>query len=199
MGYTHGCKWTLDDIKARILEVVAAEGLGRMPSRSECEAYYNNTSLTNAVSRSIGWYALAKEIGLPIKDSDTYFGKLHEENAQKELSAMGYDVRRMSQNFPYDLLINGCVKVDVKASRLFKGKMGNFYAFNLEKPFCTCDIYLLYCLNDDGTQNDTLIIPSKFVAFNTQISVGETKSVYHKYSHRWDYIQIFCDFNSSVG
>ena len=198
MGYTHGTKWTKDKIKEEILAVVKATNLNRMPSRSECVEYYKNNCLACAVSK-IGWYALAKELGLPIKVSDTYFGKLHEENAQNELSAMGYDVRRMSQNFPYDLLINGCVKVDVKASRLFRGKMGNFYAFNLEKPFCTCDIYLLYCLNDDGTQNDTLIIPSKFVAFNTQISVGETKSVYHKYSHRWDYIQIFCDFNSSVG
>lgn len=199
MDYSSRRKWTLDEIKERVLEVVNAEGLMRMPSRSECEDYYNNTSLTNAVSRHIGWYALAKELSLPIKDSETYFGKMHEELAQKELSAMGYDVHRMSQNFPYDLLVNGCVKVDVKASRLYKGKMGNFYTFNLEKPFCTCDIYMLYCVNDDGSSKDILIVPSKFVAFNTQISVGETKSIYHKYSHRWDYIQIFCDFNSSVG
>lgn len=88
----------------------------------------------------MGWYDLADQLGLPIKESETYFGKRQETVAQEQLITMGYEVRRMPQNFPYDLLVNDCLKVDVKASQLYRGPHGNFYTFNTEKPFCTCDI-----------------------------------------------------------
>ena len=111
---------------------------------------------------------------------------------------MGYEVRRMPQNFPYDLLVNDSVKVDVKASRLYHGAGGNFYSFNLEKPFCTCDIYVLRMIDVDGSEVDTLVVPSKSVSTNTQISVGETTSKYRKYSQKWEYIADYCAFMDSV-
>lgn len=104
----------------------------------------------------------------------------------------------MPQNYPYDLLVNDSVKIDVKASKLYHGKGGNFYSFNLEKPYCTCDLYVLRLINDDGIEEDTLVIPSAHVATNTQISVGESKSKYKKYSNRWDYISQYCGFVESV-
>ena len=85
------------------------------------DRYYHDTSLTNAVSKRMGWYRLAQMMGLPIKDSETYFGKRHEESAKEMLIAKGFEVRRMPQNFPYDLFVNDRIKVDVKASRLYQG------------------------------------------------------------------------------
>lgn len=198
MGYTKGIRWSDELIKEKILEVVEARQLGRMPSQRECENYFHNCSLANAVARRKGWYALAAEMDLPIKESETYFGKKHEQIAQEQLAAMGYEVRRMPQNFPYDLLVNDCLKVDVKASKLYRGESGNFYSFNLEKPFCTCDIYILYLLGDDSQIIKTLIVPSKFVPTNTQISVGEFRSKYYGYSERWEYVSVYCEFLDSV-
>jgi hypothetical protein len=198
LGYTHGTKWTDDLIKEKVLEVVAALELERMPSRKECEMHFQDGGLVNAISKRCGFYKLANQLGLPIKESETYFGKKQEAVAQEQLISMGYEVRRMSQNFPYDLLVNDCLKVDVKASNLYSGVKGNFYAFNLEKPFCTCDIYMLYLLNNDKTEKDVLIVPSVFVATNTQISVGEITSKYYKYSQRWDYIASYSEFLASV-
>jgi len=198
MGYVRGTRWNEELIKEKVLEVVSALELKRMPSQKECENYFKNCALTNAISRRMGWYVLAQEMGLPIKDSETYFGKKHEQIAQEQLISRGFEVRRMPTNFPYDLLVNDCVKVDVKASKLYKGEHGNFYSFNLEKPFCTCDIYMLYLVGDDGSEKDLLIVPSKFVATNTQIGVGEKTSKYHYYSGKWEYIGQYCNFLDSV-
>lgn len=197
MGYTHGTRWTDERIREGILEVVEAYGLDRMPSASEVKRYDDN--LANAITKRKGWYRLAREMGLPIKESETYFGKCQEEVARQQLVVRGHEVQRMPQNFPYDLLVDDCVKVDVKASRLYCGAEGNFYSYNLEKPYCTCDIYLLYMLNDDRTTRDVLVVPSVHVARHTKISVGETHSKYHKYRDKWGYIDEYSRFMGAVG
>ena len=199
MGYAHGRKWTDQSIRDGISNVVQGLGLSRMPSRAECEAYCGNYSLTNAVSKRIGWYRLANEMGLSIKDSDTYFGKTHEAIANDKLLSLGYKTQRMPQNFPYDILVNGRVKIDVKVSRLYHGTQGDFYSFNLEKRHSTCDIYWLHLANDKGNVAKTLIIPSVVVSENTQISVGAYVSRYDKYENRLDYIDQYDAFLATVG
>ena len=189
MGYAHGIRWTDELIQEKVLEVKKALDLDRMPSRKECEQYFHNEALVNAVSKRIGWYALANKMGLKIKDSETYFGKSHEQEAFELLSAMGFSVRKMAQNFPYDLLVDDSVKIDVKASHLYSGKNGAFYTFNLEKDYATCDIYLLFALNDKHERIMTFIVPSKFVISQCQISIGKSKSKYHRFIDRWDYIE----------
>lgn len=198
MGYARGEQWDEDKIKARILEVVQNTNLNRMPSRSEVEQYYGDCKLTNAISKRMGWYALAKEMGLVIKDSETYFGKRYEEKAKEYIISLGYEVKRMPTKYPYDLLVEDCLKVDVKASRLYTGENGNFFSCNLDKQYCTCDIYIIFLINEDNTTRDILVIPSKFVATNTQISIGEKTSKYYKFSHKWDYLEQYINFSTSV-
>lgn len=198
MGYTHGEKWTLEKIKNGILEVVEANELKRMPSRSEVDKYFGDYKLSNAISKRIGWYSLAKEMGLPLKESDTLFGKKHEEKAKEILVSLGYEVRKMPQNFPYDLLVDDCLKIDVKASKLYNGERGNFYSFNLEKQYSTCDLYLLFLIDEKETTKDILVLPSKFVSTNTQIGVGEKSSKYYRFSEKWEYIEQYTSFFGSI-
>lgn len=199
MGYSRGTRWTDALIKEKVLEVKNALSLDRMPSRSECESYFHNTRLACAISkRPGGWRGLSLEMGLPMKDSETYFGKKQEAIAEELLISEGFSVRRMSQNFPYDLLVNDCVKVDVKASHLYRGPQGDFYTFNLEKPFATCDVYLLFTLEDDNSTRSVFVVPSKFVIAHTQISMGVFKSKYHRFEHRFDYIESLSDFWDTV-
>ena len=195
MGYTYGQQWNDELIKNGVLQVVEVCKLGRMPSRSECVDFYGNHKLANAVSRrNGGWYKLADELGLPIKKSDTYFGKMQEYAVCEMLREQGFETERMPQNFPYDILVDNCVKVDVKASRLYKGKNGNFYAFNLEKKYATCDVYILLTLDNENNITNTLIVPSVFVIKNTQISVGEQQSKYYQFKDKWDYISSLSAF-----
>lgn len=198
MGYAHGIRWTDELIQEKVLEVKKALALDRMPSRKECSQYFHDEALVNAISKKIGWYTLANKMGLKIKASETYFGKSQEQEAFELLSAMGFSVRKMAQNFPYDLLVDDSVKIDVKASHLYRGKNGNFYTFNLEKDYATCDIYLLFAINDKNDRVMTFIVPSKFVISQCQISIGELKSKYHRFIDRWDYIETASSFWDSV-
>lgn len=198
MGYTHGMRWTDELIREKVLEAKDALGLDRMPSRKECSDYFHDEALTNAVARRMGWYQLARDLCLEIKESDTYFGKQQEAIAAEILTAKGYSVRKMSQNFPYDLLVNDCIKVDVKASHLYRGPNGNFYSFNLEKQYATCDIYLLFALRDDDTLENAFVVPSKFVIAQNQISIGEKKSRFHRFIDMFDYLDAAAEFWDGV-
>ena len=193
MGYVRGTRWTDELIKEKILEAKFALSLERMPSRKECIQYFHNEALVNAVSRRKSWHRLANELGLSIKDSETYFGKSQEQNAAEMLISKGFSVRKMSQNFPYDLLVDDCVKIDVKASHLYHGKNGDFYTFHLEKDYATCDVYILFALSESD-ETSVFVVPSKFVIAQNQISMGVSKSKYHKFKDRWDYISALSDF-----
>ena len=188
MGYNgKGQRWTDELIREKILQVKEGLELERMPSMAECEKYLNGSGVTNAASRRVGgWYKLAEELGLPIKKSCTGLGKRYESRAEDLLREFGFSVDRMPQNFPYDMLVDRRVKVDVKVSRLYKGRTGNFYSFNTEKSFATCDVYILFAINDG--EERIFIVPSVDVIDNKQISIGAINSKYHRYENRWDII-----------
>lgn len=192
--------WNDEKIKQGVKRVIVALNLDRMPSQSECVGFYGNYCLSNAVAkRKGGWYGLAREMGFAIKESETLLGKTQEGVVCEILKARGFEVERMPQNFPYDLLVDNCVKVDVKASHLYRGKQGNFFTFNLEKRYATCDIYVLLTLDEDNNILNSFIVPSKFVIKNTQISIGEYVSKYHKFRDRWDYISNLSEYLESIG
>lgn len=198
MGYTHGTKWDMETIKKKVLEVMQAFELNRMPTRKECEEYFHDSSLANAITRRGGWYSLADEMGLRMKECQTNFGKSHEALAAEKLQALGFQVRRMVQNFPYDLLVEDCVKIDVKASRLYRGKQGNFYSFNLEKSFAICDFYMLATIDELNNVSRWMVIPSNLVIANNQISIGEITSKYHKFTDRFELIDEAAAFWSDL-
>lgn len=102
----------------------------------------------------------------------------------------------MSQNFPYDLLVNNCLKIDVKSSHLYKGKDGNFYTFRTGKRYATCDVYVLVALDDSDELVKTYIIPSSKVFNKIQISMGEYNSKYDIYLDRWDILSDYTNFLS---
>lgn len=197
MGYVSGHKWTNEEIIYLISKMVDKLELERMPTRKEVVEYYNDAA-ASAITRRFGWYNLAETLNLPIKKCDTTTGKNNEALLAKELSNMGFKIERMPQNFPYDLLIDNAVKIDVKASHVYHGKKGAFYSFHIEKPHPTCDIYVLRLLDDDDNIVQSLIVPSKEAANNKHISVGAISSKYDRYAGRWDIIKRYSDFMRGV-
>ena len=197
MGYTHGTKWTDELIRKGVKKVKEGLKLDRMPTRSECVKYTNSNALSVAITRrNGGWYGLAKELKLKIKESETTIGKRNEKLIKDTLEAKGYRVQQMSQNYPYDLLVNDCLKIDVKSSHLYIGKEGNFYTFRTGKRFATCDVYILVALDDIDEIVRTYILPSSVVINNIQISVGEITSKYNVYQDRWDILDDYIIFLS---
>ena len=190
-------KWTKEKIIEGVWEVVNGLNLDRMPTSSEVSGYYGNYKLSNAISKRCLWKPLAKELHLDIKDSETQLGKDYEIIAKEHIINLGYEVESMTQNHPYDLIVDKSLKIDVKVSNLYKGKAGSFYSFNLEKRYGTCDLYILYLIG--GTQNGNIIvIPSSKVMGQTQISVGEKNSKYYRYFDRWDFVHKILEFNNNL-
>ena len=194
MGNT---QWTKEKIIDGVWEVVENTGIERMPTSSEVSKYYGNYKLSNAISKRKLWTPLAKELGLKVKESETAFGKRYEGRAMEHLISLGYEVEKMAQNHPYDLLVENSLKVDVKVSRLYKGSNGNFHTFNLESLYGTCDLYILY-LKNKAKEDEILVIPSTYVMKNTQISVGEVKSKYHQFKDKWEYVHEIINFQKSL-
>jgi len=186
LAYTHGTAWTQELIASGIMKVVHELGIEYMPTRNQIREYYGNEALSNKISKTLGYYGWAKELDLPVKSSETTTGKRGETFVAKTLTQKGYAVEQMRQNYPYDLFVNGCVKVDVKYSNLYHGNNGNFYSFALAKKFPTCDIYILVA-NDDSGKKSIYVLPSKD-AVQKQISVGERTSIYSKYKNKFEYI-----------
>lgn len=167
-----------------------------MPTRAEIRNFIGDDRLTNKISKTLGYYGWAAKLNLKVQENDTRKGKMGEEFAAALLEARGYSVLQMPQNYPYDLLVNDFVKIDVKFSNLYHGIAGNFYSFALRKKYPTCDIYLLIA-NGDEQQKSIYILPSKN-AIQTQISIGERTSIYDKYCNRYETIDQFLKIQEAI-
>ena len=180
--------WTKDLIANRIIEVVNNLGIDYMPTRNQIRNYYGNDRLTNKISKTLGYYGWAAKLGLKNAENDTKTGKDGELFALHILEQQGFSVKRMLQNYPFDLLINDVVKADVKFANLYRSKDGyGFYSFALRKPYPTCDVYILIAHSQDG-ENKIFIVPSSD-ANQQQISIGEHNSIYDRYLMRMDIIR----------
>ena len=183
--------WTERDIENGINEIRHAWLLERMPSMAEVKMYYGDCRLTNAISKSGGFRYWAKKMGLEVKDSESQLGYECEMMVMQLLKEQGYDCEKTSIRHPYDLLVNGCVKIDVKVARVSKCRTSDSYSFRLAKPQQTCDVYIAVCLGDSAEPKKTYIIPSHVMTGKKQLTLGIVHSKYDEYIDRWDIIDQF--------
>jgi hypothetical protein len=193
MKNLQGFVWNDELIENKIREVMEILGINRMPSASETEIVMKNSSLSNKIAKTGGFPQWAAKLGLEVKSSETSTGQKYEKKLKDYLIEAGYEVEQMSTKHPYDLLVNGAIKIDVKAARRYYYSQDNyFYTFNLEKANATCDLYVCWCINNEDLTDKFLIIPSKELK-TTQLSIGVV-SRYDKYIDRWDLIDKFNEF-----
>ncbi len=176
------------ETERRILDVIKGMGVDRMPSLSETKIFTGNTSLGNRIMKSGGFKHWASKLNVKIKNSTVKFGDKYESEICNKLKCYFDNVERTSVRFPYDIIVNGKTKIDVKASRLFKGHTGFFYTFNLESKYPRSDFYVVCCIADNDVIEKILVIPSFVMTGKVQLSIGKM-SVYDKYIERWDLIE----------
>lgn len=197
MGYAHGTEWNDVLVKKEIIKVKNSLNLERMPTRKEIELVTKNSRLTNRISRTRGYYGWAKELNLPIKESETTLGKKYEYKIKNILEEQGFKVEKMQQNYPFDLLINDNVKIDVKVARPYSTTENYiFHTFNLYRKYATCDIYICVCLEKNEDIERILIIPSAKLK-NTQLSIGKD-SYYNKFNNCFNYIIQYTNFYNQI-
>jgi len=197
MEYVHKTKWTDDLVKQEILKVKDSLKINRMPTRKEIELVTQNARLTSKISRSKGYYGWAKELGLPIKESQTTIGKQYEFQIKEILQNKGFIVRKMPQNYAFDLLVNENVKIDVKVAKPYiSNKKFKYHTFNLYKKYATCDIYICICLDENEIIERILIIPAMKLKI-TQLAVGKD-SKYNEFNNRFDYLKKYSSFYQEI-
>ncbi len=192
MGFTHGTQWNYELIQAEILSIMTTLDLDRMPTSVEIQKVTKDTRVINAIRRHGGYEFWSKQVGSCQSECTTRTGLSGELEVKNILENKGYTVEKMSVKHPYDLLVDGNIKIDVKTGNKYKGNSGEYYSFNLEKKNPTCDIYIIICRQN----KKILVIPSKFL-HQTQISIGEN-SKYDIYRDRWDYIKQYEQFYKSI-
>lgn len=200
MGYTHGKEWNEENTKEAIMEIVNSLKLKHFPSKSQIIAFCGNSALANRISRSGGSKYYADLLGLEILYCESEFGNFFEELAIDEiLENTGFLSIHTNVRYPYDLLTNGNIKVDIKASKKVKNKNANFpyHSFNLEKREPTCDIFIFYCLDEDMEIEKRVIIPSCLLSGKTQVGMGGL-SKWDAYIDKWDYFDMYNKFYDSV-
>lgn len=192
MGYSHGKKWTFEKVEEEVLKISANSGI--MPSFKTMNLETGNKGLSVAVSRYGGYKVVAEKLGLKVKKCETEFGRNFEIICLQEIEKrFAFDCEQMTMKHPYDLLVSGAVKIDVKVSKKTKAHNFYMYSFNLEKKAQTCDIFVCYCIDDDKIVK-TYIIPAVVLSGKCQLSVGIERSIYDKYLDQWHYITDYVEF-----
>lgn len=183
-------KWTTETISEQIKSVMESLNIDRMPSGSEMAKVRGSSDLSNIISKRGGFYHWAKELGIEVKKSETSTGKGYEEIAESQLIDRGFSVKRMTTKHPYDLLVNDHIKVDVKVSKAYWLKGQSLVnTVGLGKMYATCDIYLIYLLDELGDLDRTLVIPGHDVK-HKYLNIGK-ESKYNVYVDRWNYFDAY--------
>ncbi len=189
MAYVTKTEWNEAKIISCINEMVNKTGNNQMPTHSEMDKFYGNYCLSNAVRRHGGTKYFANKMGLEIKNCESKFGEDFELRCINDIMLkLNLEAEKMQIRYPYDVLVENSVKIDVKSCT---GKQ--YYSFNLEKAHQTCDIFVFYCIKNDEVEK-IYIVPSSVLCGKTQFAVGMNSSKYDKYLNRWDIIKHYNDF-----
>lgn len=195
MGYTHGKKWTEEIIEIELKEIIEKFSMKTFPTHSELREYCGSKNISTAISKHGGTRYWAEKLNLPIKVCESEFGNDYELLAMKKIEELfGYKCIQTKPRYPYDLLINENIKIDVKVSRQFFTNCHTWQnTFNLEKKDPTCDIFILFCLDNSGNYLKTVILSSCCVSGRTQVGIGKN-SKYNKFIDNWEVVKTYNEF-----
>lgn len=193
MGFTFK-KWTDNTIEREILKIANQFDPPKMPSRAEIESMYENHGLSVAISKNGGFNYWAERLGLPQGYSETKVGVQAEKMIADELSAKGHEVELTTARHPYDILVDGCVKVDVKAANTTYIRGYTAHIYRLAKRQHTCDFYIFREI-DTGI---TYIVPAHICYGQVQVGMGVDSKKYEPYKEAWELIGKAVDFYKSL-
>src|SRR3990167_1187013 len=156
---------TVEAICAALLPHVAT--LGRMPSHQELMTC-GETSLANAAAR-FGYPKLRELLGVEEKDSTVSRGTQWEKHVIQLLTDLQYEVKHMCRRSPFDLLVNGQIRVEVKSASKptyrqtgYKPKLGHVFVF---RKGCAdnCDVFALVAAQA-GQKPRILWVPKRLLS-----------------------------------
>lgn len=179
-------KWNEETIAAKVADIANKFAPARMPSNSEVIALTGGYALANAIQKNGGYEYWANKLGLEQKYSETKVGIEYERKVAEMLRKSGHNVQETTVKHPYDLLVDGCVKVDVKVANMSFIRGSKVHAYRIAKKQQTCDFYICCEVNTGGVY----VVPSNMATGQTQIEMGPDSQ---KYSHYKDAFYLIDD------
>ncbi len=188
-------KWNKNTIIEDTKKAMVTLGVKRMPTASELMSIGRN-DLHCAISKRFTYSVIAKHMNIEMKSSETNTGNKYEDVAKRLIESKGYQVKKMTTKHPFDLLVEGNVKIDVKMGAAHYHFGSRAHTFRPSSEYSTCDIYVCFAVSEKGSIENVFIIPSKFAKVVT-INVG-SDSKYNKFIEKWNFIDDYVEFYNSV-
>lgn len=187
-------KWNDKIIATRIMDIANQFTPARMPSNREVIEITGGYALANAIQKNGGYEYWANKLGLEQKQSETKAGIEYERKVAELLRKRGHKVSATTIKHPYDLLVDGCVKVDVKVANTSFVRKNEIHAYRIAKRQQTCDFYIC-CEADTG---DMYVIPSSIATGQVQIEMGLNSQKYSHYKGAFHLIDVAVNFYKSL-
>ena len=171
-------KWTDENIMQGIAAIAEQFEPKRMPTNREVINASGGYALSNAIQKHGGYEYWAKRMGLKQVRSDTKMGIECERKVASILRDAGHNVEETSVKYPYDLLVDDCVKIDVKTANESSVHGYPVYSYRIAKPQQTCDFYI--CCEKSEKEN-MFVIPAHICKGQKQIVMGRETEKYSYY------------------
>lgn len=188
-------RWTEASIESELFRCMEILKVNRMPSAKELNDIGRN-DLCCQLSKTKKFKGWAEHLNLPLKRNGCTFGNEYEINVKEWLENKGYRVEKMTSKHPYDLLVNGDVKVDVKCGGVHFHFGTRAHTFRTGKKKPTCDLYVCVSLDEYNKVETVYVIPSKFAKVET-LNVRENGK-YKIFLDKWDYVKIYDKFYKNL-
>jgi hypothetical protein len=173
--------WTPDRIESELRGVVVA--LGSFPTTAELRGAGRN-DLACAVAKSGGMIEWASRLGLDRKPSDSDFGWEGEKAFVELCTAQGLTaVRSEGVKAPWDITIDGALRIDVKAARWHLYRQTGGWHFRIGKR-PQADVVVLY----QADRGDFYGVPW-WACPATNITLMESGGKYLPFKNNWDRIK----------
>ncbi len=165
--------------------------LGRMPSSRDLVALGKN-DLSCAVPRFGGFRFWAIRLCLPVADSTASRGRAYEDHVAEFLQERGHRVERQTARHPFDLLVDGSTRIDVKGGRWhsYPASTGPIsgYFFQLHRNDPLCDLFVL-CCGEPGDVVAHYVVPAEAALVQT-ITIAPGGTRYTRFREAWDAIPL---------
>lgn len=102
----------------------------------------------------------------------------------------------MGVKYPFDFLINNTIRIDVKAAKAYMSRGNRCHTIGINKKYATCDLYLIFALDEVENIERTFIIPGCDLRV-TSMNFGKD-SKYDKYINRWDLLEKYDNFYNNL-
>lgn len=140
-------QWTEETVRAEASAV--ARLLGHFPTNTYLRDTGRN-DLASQITKAGGYVKLAAELGFARQHSDTDTGWQGEREVAEKLKRLGHEVTKPSGvKSPYDLLVDGAVRVDVKAANYAEYGPCRGWFYRIGKHV-QADVIILHQLDRQG-------------------------------------------------